>query len=67
MLAIIAAVLFGLALLFQAVGLNFAIFSVPALVVAGLLCVGLHLAGVGRRGGSDGPVKVRTHWRRTPR
>lgn len=69
MLAIVAAVLFGLALLFHVASVSLSIFTVPMLVTAGLLCVGLHLAGVGRAGrsgGSGGAVRVRSHWRRAP-
>jgi hypothetical protein len=47
MLAIIAAVLFGLALIFELAGISLNIISSQVLVVAGLLCVALHLAGVG--------------------
>ena len=47
MLAIAAAVLFGLALLFELAGLGFGpVFTVGTLTTAGLLCVALHLAGV---------------------
>jgi hypothetical protein len=48
MFAIIAAVLFGLALIFDLahVGLGDVI-TVGVLVDAGLLCVALHLAGIG--------------------
>ncbi|MEN3269787.1 hypothetical protein [Pseudonocardia sp.] len=47
MLAIIAAVLFGLALIFELAGISLDIITGQVLVVAGLLCVALHLAGVG--------------------
>jgi hypothetical protein len=47
MLAIIAAVLFGLALIFQLAGISLDIITSQVLVMAGLLCVALHLAGVG--------------------
>jgi hypothetical protein len=52
MTAIIAAVLFGLALLFQLAGISVAIITSEVLITAGLLCVALHLAGVGSRTGS---------------
>jgi hypothetical protein len=53
MIAIIAAVLFGLALIFELAGISLDIITAQVLVVAGLLCVALHLAGVG----------VGTRWR----
>ena len=46
MLAIIAAVLFGLALIFDLLGVAFGNFNTTTLLLAGLLCVALHLAGV---------------------
>ena len=46
MLAIIAAVLFGLALIFDLTGVAFGNFNTTTLLLAGLLCVALHLAGV---------------------
>ncbi|HWM59623.1 MAG TPA: hypothetical protein VNO83_17475 [Pseudonocardia sp.] len=58
MTAIVAAVLFGLALLFQLAGISIEIITADVLITAGLLCVALHLAGVGSRTGS---------WRRAPR
>ena len=58
MTAIIAAVLFGLALLFQLTGFSIGIVSATVLVTAGLLCVALHLAGVGNT------VRVRGYTRR---
>lgn len=58
MTAIIAAVLFGLALLFQLLGLGFGVLSAQVLITAGLLCVALHLAGVGNS------VRVRGYSRR---
>jgi hypothetical protein len=57
-LAIVAAVLFGLALLFKLLGVSVAFFTVTFFLLAGLLCLGLHLAGVGDR------VRVRSHTRR---
>ena len=48
MFAIIAAVLFGLALLFELIGQSFGpVITVATLTTAGLLCVALHLAGAG--------------------
>jgi hypothetical protein len=54
MIAIVAAVLFGLALIFQLAGFALNVVSADVLVTAGLLCVALHLAGIGtaRRGWS---------------
>ena len=49
MTAIIGAVLFGLALLFQLAGISIEIITAEVLITAGLLCVALHLAGVGTR------------------
>jgi hypothetical protein len=47
MLAIVAAVLFGLALIFQLAGFSLAPLDSQLLLLAGLLCMALHLAGVG--------------------
>ncbi len=47
MLAVIAAVLFALALIFQLAGFGLGVITATVLVTAGLLCVALHLAGVG--------------------
>ncbi|WNV89501.1 hypothetical protein [Umezawaea sp. Da 62-37] len=48
MLAIIAAVIFGLALLLDLADASIGSVLIPdTLVTAGLLCVALHLAGVG--------------------
>lgn len=58
MTAIIAAVLFALALLFQLANLSLAFITATVLTIAGLLCVALHLAGVGNS------VRVRGHTRR---
>ena len=58
MTAIIAAVLFALALLFQLANISISVITAQVLVTAGLLCVALHLAGVGNR------VWVRGHTRR---
>jgi hypothetical protein len=49
MLAIVAAVLFLIALIFQLAGIILSIFTVPVLVITGLLCLALHMAGVGSR------------------
>ncbi len=49
MTAIAAAVLFGLALIFELAGISLQIITSQVLIVAGLLCVALHLAGVGTR------------------
>ena len=56
MLAIVAAVLFGLALLFQLLGVSLAFITPTFLLLAGFICVALHLGGVG-----GGPVRVRSH------
>ncbi len=45
MFAIIAAVLFGLALLFDLTGTSLDRLGANTLVIAGLLCLALHLAG----------------------
>jgi hypothetical protein len=58
MAAIVAAVLFGLALLFQLLGFSISVINATVLVTAGLLCVALHLAGVGST------VRVRGYSRR---
>lgn len=47
MVAIAAAVLFGLALLFQLIGNPIPVLTAEVLTTAGLLCVALHLAGIG--------------------
>jgi hypothetical protein len=60
MTAIAAAVLFGLALIFELAGFSIQILTSQVLIVAGLLCVALHLAGVGARSYSGG-------WRRSRR
>lgn len=49
MTAIAAAVLFALALLFQLANLSISILTAEVLITAGLLCVALHMAGVGTR------------------
>lgn len=58
MVAVVAAVLFGLALIFQLTGFALAVITADVLVTAGLLCVALHLAGVGNT------VQVRSYRRR---
>lgn len=58
MSAIIAAVLFGLALLLQLLNTGLGPINAQLLVTAGLLCVALHLAGVGSA------VRVRGYTRR---
>jgi amino acid transporter len=45
MFAIIAAILFGLALLLQLIGENIGVLTPAVLTTAGLLFVALHLAG----------------------
>jgi hypothetical protein len=47
MLAKIAAVLFGLALLFQIIGFSAEFINASTLTTAGLLFVALHLGGMG--------------------
>jgi hypothetical protein len=49
MLAIVAAVLFGLALLFELVGISVEVITGQLLVTAGLFCLALYFAGVGSR------------------
>lgn len=49
MLAIVAAVIFGLALLFELTQYSINVITGQLLVVAGLLALSLHLAGVGTR------------------
>jgi len=53
MFAIIAAVLFALALIFDLTKTSLGDITANTLVIAGLLCVALHLAGIGAawRGG----------------
>jgi uncharacterized transporter YbjL len=58
MLAIVAAVLFGLALVFQLAGFAFGPLTAELLQTAGLLFVALYLAGIGSR------TYVRAHTRR---
>lgn len=47
MTALIAAVLFGIALIFQLFSIGIPVLTPTVLITAGLLCVALHLAGVG--------------------
>lgn len=47
MVAIAAAVLFGLALILELVGSSIPVLTPTVLTTAGLLCVALHLAGIG--------------------
>jgi hypothetical protein len=47
MLAIVAAVLFLIALIFQLASITLSVVTATVLVTAGLLCLALHLAGVG--------------------
>lgn len=54
MLAIVAAVLFGLALIFDLAGFSLAVITSGILVTAGLLCLALYLAGIGSRTVSRG-------------
>jgi hypothetical protein len=49
MLATVAAVLFGLALLFELVGISIQVITSTLLVTAGLFCLALYFAGVGSR------------------
>jgi hypothetical protein len=49
MLAVVAAVLFGLALLFELAGVSIQVITSSLLVTAGLLCLALYFAGVGSR------------------
>lgn len=47
MVAIAAAVLFGLALVLELAGTSLSVVTPQTLTTAGLLCVALHLAGIG--------------------
>lgn len=49
MLAIVAAVLFALALIFELAGFALEVITSSLLVTAGLLCLALYFAGVGSR------------------
>jgi hypothetical protein len=57
MLAIVAAAVFGFALLLDLINSNLGapdLFNWNTLVLIGLLCLALHLAGVGRGGATGG-------------
>jgi hypothetical protein len=45
--ALIAAILFGIALIFELFSIGIPVLTPTVLTTAGLLCVALHLAGVG--------------------
>ncbi|HEX4248311.1 MAG TPA: hypothetical protein VH008_10630 [Pseudonocardia sp.] len=47
MLAIVAAVLFLLALIFELASISLGVFTATVLLTAGLLCLALFMAGVG--------------------
>jgi hypothetical protein len=49
MLAIVAAVLFGIALIFDLATISLGSLGSATFMLAGLLCLALHLAGVGSR------------------
>jgi hypothetical protein len=49
MLAIVAAVLFLIALIFELASITLSVFTPIVLITAGLLCISLHMAGVGGR------------------
>ena len=49
MLAMVAAVLFLIALIFELYGLSLGVLTATVLVTAGLLCLALSMAGVGAR------------------
>ena len=49
MLAVVAAVLFALALLLELTSLSLSVITSSLLVTAGLLCLALYFAGVGAR------------------
>jgi len=59
-MAVVAAVLFGLALIFQLADVSLELITAGVLTTAGLLCVALHLAGVPKAGSWRG----RRPWRR---
>lgn len=60
MMAVVAAVLFGLALIFQLADVSLELISAGVLTTAGFLFVALHLAGVPKAGSWRG----RRPWRR---
>jgi hypothetical protein len=47
MLAIVAAVLFLIALVMELLGIGLGVVTALAVLTAGLMCVALHLAGIG--------------------
>ncbi|HEY2204300.1 MAG TPA: hypothetical protein VGH99_07485 [Pseudonocardia sp.] len=47
MLALVAAVIFVIALILQLTTLSLGVLTADVLVTAGLICVALHLAGIG--------------------
>ena len=49
MIAIAAAVLFTIALIFELAGLTFSALTPTVLLTLGAICVALHLAGIGHR------------------
>ena len=49
MFAVVAAVLFAIALIFELAGLSVQVLTSTLLVTAGLLCLALYFAGVGSR------------------
>jgi hypothetical protein len=49
MLAIAAAVLFLIALIFELTGLSIAVITPTVLLTLGAICIALHLAGIGHR------------------
>jgi len=49
MLAIAAAVLFLIALIFELTGLSLAVITPTVLLTLGAICIALHLAGIGHR------------------
>jgi len=49
MLALIAAILFLIALIFELASLGFGALTAGVLATAGLLCLALHAAGIGPR------------------
>jgi hypothetical protein len=57
MVAIVGAVLFALALIFHITGTSLAVIDATFLMLAGLICVALHLAGIGTRR----PVRARRY------
>jgi hypothetical protein len=60
MLAIIAAILFAIAFILRAAGIaTDAIFAPISLLLLGLICLALHLAGVGTGAHHNGPAAIR--------